>query len=348
MRSVIPVARDARHGSLRHGRDGRRVRRRRRARLARCAVRRDRGARRRHAATRRPRPPAARECAGPSRAPLERRRLARTKSSTCHDNADLTMKPNAPLRRCSLATLAPSRDARAQRSRDTAVAPASRRACGAAPRRPAAPAAPPARRPAAPGAGAGAPGAPRQRRRPRRCSRTARRSATRPSLPSSRTASSSSRATRNYRVAFSLEDADLAELVRVIGELTGKRFIFGGKVRNIKATRLLAAEGDRRRGVPGVPLDPRDERPHRRPARALLKIVETPASRTQGTPMYGAGQAAPAEDRYITRIHRLAHVERRGGRRTCSATSSRRTATSPSTGRATCSSSPTPARTSAA
>ena len=38
------------------------------------------------------------------------------------------------------------------------------------------------------------------------------------------------------RVSFSLEDADLPELVRVIGELTGKRFIFGGKVRNIKAT----------------------------------------------------------------------------------------------------------------
>ena len=40
----------------------------------------------------------------------------------------------------------------------------------------------------------------------------------------------------NYRVAFSLEDADLPEIVRVIGQLTGKRFIFGGKVRNIKAT----------------------------------------------------------------------------------------------------------------
>ncbi|HEY8086868.1 MAG TPA: type II secretion system protein GspD, partial [Polyangiaceae bacterium] len=38
------------------------------------------------------------------------------------------------------------------------------------------------------------------------------------------------------KVSFSLEDADLPELVRVIGELTGKRFIFGGKVHNIKAT----------------------------------------------------------------------------------------------------------------
>ena len=40
----------------------------------------------------------------------------------------------------------------------------------------------------------------------------------------------------NYKVSFSLEDADLAELVRVIGQLTGKRFIFGGKVKSIKAS----------------------------------------------------------------------------------------------------------------
>jgi general secretion pathway protein D len=39
-----------------------------------------------------------------------------------------------------------------------------------------------------------------------------------------------------YKVAFSLQDADLAELVRVISQLTGRRFIFGGKVKSIKAS----------------------------------------------------------------------------------------------------------------
>ena len=73
----------------------------------------------------------------------------------------------------------------------------------------------------------------------------------------------------NYNVAFSLEDADLPELVRVIAQLTGKRFIFGGKVPQHQGDRLLAAEGHRRRGVPGVPLDPRDQRPHGRAARTL-------------------------------------------------------------------------------
>lgn len=112
----------------------------------------------------------------------------------------------------------------------------------------------------------------------------------------------------NYRVSFSLEDADLPELVRVIGQLTGKRFIFGGKVRNIKATvfspqKVTVAEAYQAflsiletNGLTVIP--------HGR----FLKIIETPNASAQGTPVYGAGQGATTEDRYITRIHRLGHV----------------------------------------
>ncbi|HEY2517596.1 MAG TPA: type II secretion system secretin GspD [Polyangiaceae bacterium] len=111
-----------------------------------------------------------------------------------------------------------------------------------------------------------------------------------------------------YKVAFSLEDADLTELVRVISQLTGKRFIFGGKVRNIKATvyspqKVTVAEAYQAflailetNGLTVVP--------HGR----FLKIVETGGIATQDTPLYAAGQAAPAEERYITRMHRLQHV----------------------------------------
>ena len=35
-------------------------------------------------------------------------------------------------------------------------------------------------------------------------------------------------------VDFTIEDGDLAELVTTISTITGKRFIYGGKVRNIK------------------------------------------------------------------------------------------------------------------
>jgi len=111
-----------------------------------------------------------------------------------------------------------------------------------------------------------------------------------------------------YKVAFSLEDADLSELVRVIAQLTGKRFIFGGKVRNIKATvyspqKVTVAEAYQAflailetNGLTVVP--------HGR----FLKIIDSAGSAAQDTPIFTAGQAAPAEDRYITRIHRLSHI----------------------------------------
>lgn len=112
----------------------------------------------------------------------------------------------------------------------------------------------------------------------------------------------------NYRVAFSLEDADLAELVRVIAQLTGKRFIFGGKVKNIKATvyspqKVTVAEAYQAflsiletNGLTVVP--------HGR----FLKIIETNQVANQGTPIYGASQGAPTEDRFVTRMHRLGHI----------------------------------------
>jgi general secretion pathway protein D len=112
----------------------------------------------------------------------------------------------------------------------------------------------------------------------------------------------------NYKVAFSLEDADLTELVRVIGQLTGKRFIFGGKVKNIKASvyspqKVTVAEAYQAflsiletNGLTVVP--------HGR----FLKIVETNQISNTGTPIYGTTQGAPNEERYVTRLHRLGHV----------------------------------------
>ncbi len=112
----------------------------------------------------------------------------------------------------------------------------------------------------------------------------------------------------NYKVSFSLEDADLSELVKVIGQLTGKRFIFGPKVKNIKATiyspeKVTVSEAYQAflsvleaNGLTVVP--------HGR----FLKIIETAASSTQGTQIYGKGQQSPNEERYVTRIHRMSHV----------------------------------------
>lgn len=110
------------------------------------------------------------------------------------------------------------------------------------------------------------------------------------------------------KVSFSLEDADLSELVRVIGQLTGKRFIFGGKVKSVKASvyspqKVTVAEAYQaflsileQNGLTVVP--------HGR----FLKIIETPGAAAQGTPTYGPGQGVPNEERYVTRMHRLKSV----------------------------------------
>jgi general secretion pathway protein D len=112
----------------------------------------------------------------------------------------------------------------------------------------------------------------------------------------------------NAKVSFSLEEASLSELVKVIGQLTGKRFIFGGKLREIKATvyspqQVTVAEAYQAflaildaNGLTVVP--------HGR----FLKIVETGGIQGQATPTYGPGQAVPAESRYVTRLHRLKNV----------------------------------------
>ena len=112
----------------------------------------------------------------------------------------------------------------------------------------------------------------------------------------------------NYKVAFSLEDADLDQLVRVIGQLTGKRFIFGGKLKSIKASvyspqKVTVAEAYQAflsiletNGLTVIP--------HGR----FLKIVETQGIANQTTPTFGASQGAPGEDRYVTRMHRLQRV----------------------------------------
>ncbi|KAK4045015.1 hypothetical protein OUZ56_032422 [Daphnia magna] len=106
----------------------------------------------------------------------------------------------------------------------------------------------------------------------------------------------------NAKVSFSLEEASLSELVKVIGQLTGKRFIFGGKLREIKAT-VTVTEAYQAflaildaNGLTVVP-----------PGR-FLKIVETGGIQGQATPTYGPGQAVPAEARYVTRLHRLKNV----------------------------------------
>ena len=111
-----------------------------------------------------------------------------------------------------------------------------------------------------------------------------------------------------HLVKFNLQDADLAELVNHISGLTGRRFIYGAKVRQIKAT-VVSPEP--------VTLDEAYQAflsileangmtvvPHGR----FLKIVDSAGVVGQATPIYARGEPVPDADRYITRLYRLEHA----------------------------------------
>lgn len=109
-------------------------------------------------------------------------------------------------------------------------------------------------------------------------------------------------------VEFTLEDADLPDLVRMISRITGKRFILPGKQRSIKATvvssePVTAAEAYRAflsilelNGMTVIP------------SGRYLKIVDSQGVETQPTPIYTPGEATPADDRYITRMIRVRNI----------------------------------------
>jgi general secretion pathway protein D len=111
-----------------------------------------------------------------------------------------------------------------------------------------------------------------------------------------------------YKVAFSLQDADLAELVRVISQLTGRRFIFGGKVKNIKASvyspqKVTVAEAYQA-FLSILEANKLTVVPHGR----FLKIIDSDSAVSSGAPVEGTAQGTPNEERYVTRMHRLSSI----------------------------------------
>lgn len=108
-----------------------------------------------------------------------------------------------------------------------------------------------------------------------------------------------------HQVKFNLQDADLAELVNHISGLTGKRFIYGAKVRQVKVTVVSPTP---------VSLDEAYEAflsilqangmtvvPHGK----FMKIVDTGGIQTETTPVLDRSEPVPDTDRFITRLYRL-------------------------------------------
>ncbi len=111
-----------------------------------------------------------------------------------------------------------------------------------------------------------------------------------------------------HMVKFNLQDADLAELVNHISGMTGKRFIYGAKVRQIKATVVSPTPvtlGEAYEAFLSIlEANGMTVVPHGR----FLKIVDTGNISSQATPIYSRGAPVASTDGYLTRLYRLQHV----------------------------------------
>jgi general secretion pathway protein D len=110
------------------------------------------------------------------------------------------------------------------------------------------------------------------------------------------------------RVTFNLEDAELPDLVRLISNMTGRRFILPTKLRAIKATvfaptKVSVAEAYQAflsvLEVNGFTVVPSGR---------YLKIVESSNVEHFTLPIYEDGSSVPASDRYVTRLHHLGNI----------------------------------------
>jgi general secretion pathway protein D len=110
------------------------------------------------------------------------------------------------------------------------------------------------------------------------------------------------------RVTFNLEEAELPDLVRLISNMTGRRFILPTKLRAVKATvfaptKVTVAEAYQAflsvLEVNGLTVVPSGR---------YLKIVEAKDLERETIPLLEDDRTVPASDGYVTRIHHLNHV----------------------------------------
>jgi general secretion pathway protein D len=109
-------------------------------------------------------------------------------------------------------------------------------------------------------------------------------------------------------VTFNLEDASLTDLIRLISQITGRRFILPGTTRAIKATvyaptKVSAAEAYQAflsilelNGMTIVP------------AGKYLKVVESSRIEGRTIPLLASDDELPEGDRFITRLQRVASI----------------------------------------
>lgn len=112
---------------------------------------------------------------------------------------------------------------------------------------------------------------------------------------------------KGTKFSFNLVDTDLIELVKIIGNITGKAFILGAKTPRIKATvyaptKINAAEAYQVflsvLQINGLTV---------MPSGRYLKILPTGGATAQNTPIINKGNVPPG-DQIVTRLHHLKHI----------------------------------------
>jgi general secretion pathway protein D len=128
-----------------------------------------------------------------------------------------------------------------------------------------------------------------------------------PELPRFETGIDFKRTPPGQRITFNIEDAELTDLVRLISSITGKAFIIPNKTRPVKATvyapeKVTAAEAYRAflsvLELNGLSLVPSGR---------YLKIVESQGVEAKTIPLL-LDSDVPAEDRFLTHLHRVNFV----------------------------------------
>jgi len=110
------------------------------------------------------------------------------------------------------------------------------------------------------------------------------------------------------RVTFNLEEAELPDLVRLISNMTGRRFILPTKLRAIKATVFAPTKVTVAEAYQAFLSVLEVNNLTVVPSGRYLKIAEANEIERQTLPLYEEGGTVPASDRYVTRLQHLEHV----------------------------------------
>ncbi len=111
-----------------------------------------------------------------------------------------------------------------------------------------------------------------------------------------------------YMVSFDLRDVDLPTLVEAVSKTTGRKFIFGSKLRAIQATVISPGQVTMNEAYAAFLAILESNGMTVIPHGSYLKIVESQDASNLATPIYGTATPVPAEDRYITRLYRLQNI----------------------------------------